>query len=116
MPFHAVGDKYLTAVAEVAGAMPVLLPAMGIVAAETLRAATRLTFTADAADLAGCNVFVVTVPKAFTPDGMRNLLEGRFIDAVQAVAASRTMDALHEKRAEFVAAVSTGKPTIGIST
>ncbi len=32
------------------------------VAAETLRAATRLTFTADAADLAGCNVFVVTVP------------------------------------------------------
>lgn len=45
--------------------------------------------------------------KAFTPDGMRNLLEGRFIDAVQAVTASRTMDTLHEKRAEFVAAVST---------
>ncbi|MEO7854395.1 MAG: flotillin domain-containing protein, partial [Rubrivivax sp.] len=44
--------------------------------------------------------------KAFTPDGMRNLLEGRFIDAVQAVAASRSMDKLHEKRAEFVAAVS----------
>ena len=44
--------------------------------------------------------------KAFTPDGMRNLLEGRFIDAVQAIAASRTMDTLHEKRAEFVAAVS----------
>jgi uncharacterized membrane protein YqiK len=44
--------------------------------------------------------------KAFTPDGMRNLLEGRFIDAVQAIAASRTMDHLHEKRAEFVAAVS----------
>lgn len=44
--------------------------------------------------------------KAFTPDGMRNLLEGRFIDAVQAIAASRTMDKLHEKRAEFVAAVS----------
>jgi flotillin len=44
--------------------------------------------------------------KAFTPDGMRNLLEGRFIDAVQAIAASRSMDHLHEKRAEFVAAVS----------
>lgn len=44
--------------------------------------------------------------KAFTPDGIRNLLEGRFIDAVQAIAASRTMDTLHEKRAEFVAAVS----------
>lgn len=45
-------------------------------------------------------------PKSFTPDGMRNLLEGRFIDAVQAVAASRTMDTLHEKRAEFVHDVS----------
>jgi len=44
--------------------------------------------------------------KSFTQDGIRNLLEGRFIDAVQAVAASRAMDALHEKRSEFVAAVS----------
>jgi len=44
--------------------------------------------------------------KAFTPDGIRNLLEGRFIDAVQAIAASRTMDTLHEKRAEFVGTVS----------
>jgi flotillin len=44
--------------------------------------------------------------KAFTPDGLRNLLEGRFIDAVQAIAASRTMDTLHEKRADFVAAVA----------
>jgi flotillin len=45
-------------------------------------------------------------PKSLTHEGMRNLLEGRFIDAVQAVAASRTMDALHEKRAEFVHDVS----------
>jgi uncharacterized membrane protein YqiK len=37
---------------------------------------------------------------------MRNLLEGRFIDAIQGVAASRTMDWLHEKRAEFVNEVS----------
>ncbi len=44
--------------------------------------------------------------KAFTPDGIRNLLEGRFIDAVQAIAASRTMDTLHEKRAEFVGTIA----------
>ena len=44
--------------------------------------------------------------KAFTPDGMRNLLEGRFIDAVQAVAARHTMDGLHEHRAEFVSSIS----------
>ena len=44
--------------------------------------------------------------KAFNPDGMRNLLEGRFIDAVQAVAASRTMDQIHEKRSLFVSDIS----------
>lgn len=44
--------------------------------------------------------------KAFTPDGIRNMLEGRFIDAVQSVAASERMDTLHEKRAEFVAKVA----------
>jgi uncharacterized membrane protein YqiK len=44
--------------------------------------------------------------KSFTPDGMRNLLEGRFIDAVQAVAARHTMDSLHESRAEFVNSIS----------
>ena len=41
--------------------------------------------------------------KSLTPDGVRNLLEGRFIDAVQATAARLTMDCLHERRAEFVA-------------
>ncbi|MCZ7658507.1 MAG: SPFH domain-containing protein [Xanthobacteraceae bacterium] len=40
--------------------------------------------------------------KSFTPDGMRNLLEGRFVDAIHAVAAGHTMDSLHEHRAEFV--------------
>jgi uncharacterized membrane protein YqiK len=40
--------------------------------------------------------------RAFNPDGIRNLLEGRFVDAVQAVAAEQTMDSLHEKRGEFV--------------
>ncbi|HYM32348.1 MAG TPA: flotillin domain-containing protein [Candidatus Cybelea sp.] len=44
--------------------------------------------------------------KTFTPDGMRNLLEGRFVDAIHAVAASETMDSLHERRAEFVRNVS----------
>ncbi len=40
--------------------------------------------------------------RAFNPEGIRNLLEGRFVDAVQAVAAEQTMDSLHEKRGEFV--------------
>ena len=40
--------------------------------------------------------------RALSPDGVRNLLEGRFIDALQAVAAAETMDSLHEKRADFV--------------
>jgi uncharacterized membrane protein YqiK len=40
--------------------------------------------------------------RALSPEGLRNLMEGRFIDALQAVAAAETMDALHEKRGEFV--------------
>ena len=44
--------------------------------------------------------------KSFTVDGIRNLLEGRFVDAVQAVAARQTMDSLHEGRAEFVSNIS----------
>jgi uncharacterized membrane protein YqiK len=44
--------------------------------------------------------------KSFTVDGIRNLLEGRFVDAAQAVAARHTMDSLHEGRAEFVASVA----------
>ena len=40
--------------------------------------------------------------KSLSPDGVRNLLEGRFIDAIQAIGATFTMDALHDKRAEFV--------------
>ncbi|MFM1991740.1 MAG: hypothetical protein RJA99_4697 [Pseudomonadota bacterium] len=44
--------------------------------------------------------------RAFNPDGIRNLLEGRFVDAVQAVAAEQTMDSLHEKRGEFVQQVA----------
>lgn len=44
--------------------------------------------------------------KALTPDGIRNLLEGRFIDAIQSIAASSTMDSLHEKRGDFVQKIS----------
>lgn len=40
--------------------------------------------------------------KSLTQDGLRNLLEGRFVDAIHAVAAGHTMDSLHESRAEFV--------------
>jgi uncharacterized membrane protein YqiK len=40
--------------------------------------------------------------KSLSPDGVRNLLEGRFIDAIQATAAGLTMDSLHERRGEFV--------------
>ena len=40
--------------------------------------------------------------RSFNPEGIRNLLEGRFVDALQSVAAAETMDTLHEKRGEFV--------------
>jgi len=40
--------------------------------------------------------------RALNPDGIRNMLEGRFIDALQSVAAAQTMDSLHEQRGEFV--------------
>lgn len=44
--------------------------------------------------------------KTLNSDGIRNLLLGRFVDAVQSVAATQTMDTLHEHRAEFVEGVS----------
>ncbi|MDT3677650.1 MAG: flotillin domain-containing protein [Burkholderiaceae bacterium] len=44
--------------------------------------------------------------RALSPEGIRNLLEGRFVDALQAVAAARTMDSLHEQRGEFVQQVA----------
>ena len=44
--------------------------------------------------------------QALSPDGVRNLLEGRFIDAIQAVAAGVTMDSLHDKRGEFVRTIA----------
>jgi flotillin len=44
--------------------------------------------------------------RSFNPEGIRNLLEGRFVDALQAVAAALTMDTLHEQRGEFVRRVA----------
>jgi uncharacterized membrane protein YqiK len=43
--------------------------------------------------------------RGLNPGGIRGLFEGRFVDALQAVAAAHTMDELHEKRGEFVAKV-----------
>jgi flotillin len=40
--------------------------------------------------------------RSINPEGIRNLLEGRFVDALQSVAAAETMDSLHEKRGDFV--------------
>lgn len=40
--------------------------------------------------------------RALNAEGIRNLLEGRFVDALQSVAAAESMDSLHEKRGDFV--------------
>lgn len=40
--------------------------------------------------------------RSLNPEGIRNLFEGRFVDALQSVAAAESMDSLHEKRGEFV--------------
>lgn len=44
--------------------------------------------------------------RTLNPEGIRNLLEGRFVDALQSVAAEQTMDGLHERRGEFVRQVA----------
>jgi flotillin len=44
--------------------------------------------------------------KAFREDEMQALLEGKLVDAMQAEVATRTMDALHERRDVFVEAVA----------
>jgi len=43
--------------------------------------------------------------RSFQTDELRALIEGMLVDALRAVAARRTMDELHEGRAEFVAEV-----------
>ncbi len=44
--------------------------------------------------------------RALNPDEIKNLFEGRFIDAIQSVVAAKTMDELHESRAAFVREVA----------
>ncbi|HMO06578.1 MAG TPA: SPFH domain-containing protein [Paracoccaceae bacterium] len=52
--------------------------------------------------------------RSFSPDDLRALVEGIFVDALRAVAARHTMDELHEGRAEFTAAVrETVAPQLG---
>ncbi len=40
--------------------------------------------------------------RTMRPDALKELLEGRFIDALRAVAAELTMEEIHEQRADFV--------------
>lgn len=40
--------------------------------------------------------------KTSQPDSLKELVEGKFVDALRAVAAEMTMDQLHEKRVDFV--------------
>lgn len=40
--------------------------------------------------------------KTARPDAMRDLLEGRFVDALRTVAAEMTMEELHEQRGEYI--------------
>ncbi|MAI11813.1 MAG: flotillin [Rhodospirillaceae bacterium TMED167] len=46
--------------------------------------------------------------RTFNPDALRELIEGKLVDALRAVAARVTMDELHENRGDFVAKVQQG--------
>lgn len=43
--------------------------------------------------------------RTLDPDQLKDLIEGKFVDALRAVAAEMTMEQLHEKRADFVQSV-----------
>lgn len=43
--------------------------------------------------------------RSMEPDGIRNLMEGKFISALRAVAASMTLEEMHEKQSGYVQAV-----------
>jgi uncharacterized membrane protein YqiK len=43
--------------------------------------------------------------RTLDPDKLKELIEGKFVDALRAVAAEMTMEQLHEKRADFVQSV-----------
>jgi uncharacterized membrane protein YqiK len=40
--------------------------------------------------------------RTMQPDALRELLEGKFVDALRTVAAEMTMEEMHEKRGEYV--------------
>ncbi len=43
--------------------------------------------------------------RTMQPDGLKELVEGRFVDALRSIAAEMTMEEMHEKRGEYVARV-----------
>ena len=43
--------------------------------------------------------------RTMNPENLRDLVQGRFVDAMGAAAASMTMEHIHEKRADFIRAV-----------
>ena len=43
--------------------------------------------------------------RTLNPDGLKDLIEGKLVDGLRSVAASMSMNDMHEKRAEFVQAV-----------
>ncbi|HEY0867525.1 MAG TPA: SPFH domain-containing protein, partial [Fimbriimonas sp.] len=45
--------------------------------------------------------------RTMNPEALKELVEGKFVDALRAVAAEMTMEELHEKRVEFVQRVQT---------
>jgi uncharacterized membrane protein YqiK len=45
--------------------------------------------------------------RTMQPDQLRELIEGKFVDALRTVAAEMTMEELHEKRGEYVRRVRT---------
>src|SRR5688572_33239637 len=45
--------------------------------------------------------------RTMQPDALRELIEGKFVDALRTVAAEMTMEEMHEKRGEYVRRVRT---------
>jgi uncharacterized membrane protein YqiK len=48
--------------------------------------------------------------RTMNPETLRDLVQGRFVDAMGAAAASMTMEHIHEKRADFIRAVRAQVP------
>src|SRR4028119_724895 len=48
--------------------------------------------------------------RTMQPDSLKELIEGKFVDALRSVAAGMTMAQLHEQRSDFVQKVQQGSP------